>query len=65
MDEIVRSLRSMEVGKAAGYDKVSVEVLKSSDGVVASLLCLIFKMCWRYGRVPDDWCKAIIVPLYV
>ena len=41
-----------------------VEMLKNGDGVVASLLYLIFNMCWRYGRVPDDWCKAVIVPLY-
>ena len=64
MGEIVRALRSMRVVKAAGYDRVSAEMLKSGDGVVAKLLCLIFHICWRYGRVPGDWCKVVIVPLF-
>ena len=40
MDEIVRALRSMKIGKAVWvlYNIVSVKMLKSRDGVVASLL---------------------------
>ncbi|KAJ2945399.1 hypothetical protein O0L34_g204 [Tuta absoluta] len=64
MDEIVKALKSMKSGKAAGYDRVSVEMLKAGEGVVASQLYLLFNLCWRSGRVPSDWCKAIIVPLY-
>ena len=41
MNEIVRALRIMKIGKAEGYDGVSVKMLKSGDGVVASLLCLV------------------------
>ena len=47
MDDILRALRSMKIGKTAGYDRVSVKMLKSGDGVVArlaSLLCLIFNI---------------------
>ena len=58
MDEIVRVLRSMKIGKAAGYDRVSVQIWKSGDAVVLSLLCLIFYIRWRHGRVPYDWCKT-------
>ncbi|KAI5639977.1 reverse transcriptase (RNA-dependent DNA polymerase) domain-containing protein [Phthorimaea operculella] len=64
MDEIVKALKSMKYGKAAGYDRVSVEMLKAGEGVVASQLYLLFNLCWRSGRVPSDWCKAVIVPLY-
>ncbi|KAI5635653.1 reverse transcriptase (RNA-dependent DNA polymerase) domain-containing protein [Phthorimaea operculella] len=64
MDEIVKALKSMKSGKAAGYDRVSVEMLKAGEGVVASQLYLLFNLCWRSGRVPSDWCKAVIVPLY-
>ncbi|KAI5644408.1 reverse transcriptase (RNA-dependent DNA polymerase) domain-containing protein [Phthorimaea operculella] len=64
MDEIVKALKSMKYGKAAGYDRVSVEMPKAGEGVVASQLYLLFNLCWRSGRVPSDWCKAVIVPLY-
>ncbi|KAI5644400.1 reverse transcriptase (RNA-dependent DNA polymerase) domain-containing protein [Phthorimaea operculella] len=64
MDEIVKALKSMKSGKAAGYDRVSVEMLKAGEGVVASQLYLLFNLCWKSGRVPSDWCKAVIVPLY-
>lgn len=54
----------MKAGKAAGYDRVSIEMLRGGDGVEASLLYRLFNMCWTSGRVPVDWCKAVIVPLY-
>lgn len=63
-DDIVSALKSMKSGKAAGYDRITVEMLKSGEGVVASLLYCLFNMCWKQGKVPSDWCKAVIVPLY-
>ncbi|XP_063543201.1 uncharacterized protein LOC134751686 [Cydia strobilella] len=35
MDEIVKALKGMKSGKAAGYDRVSVEMLKAGQGIVA------------------------------
>ncbi|XP_061704212.1 uncharacterized protein LOC133515657 [Cydia pomonella] len=64
MDEIVKALKGMKSGKAAGYDKVSVEMLKAGQGIVATQMYRLFNMCFRTGQVPRDWCKAVIVPLY-
>ncbi|XP_047998354.1 uncharacterized protein LOC125235808 [Leguminivora glycinivorella] len=64
MDEIVKALKGMKSGKAAGYDKVSAEMLKAGQGIVASQLYRLFNLCFSTGRVPKDWCKAVIVPLY-
>lgn len=63
-EEIMKAMKSMKMGKAAGFDRVSAEMLRAGGGVVVSLLCLLFNVCWRDGRVPEDWCKAVIVPLY-
>ncbi|GBP80738.1 hypothetical protein EVAR_89315_1 [Eumeta japonica] len=37
----------MEVGKAAGYNRVSSEMLRGGAGIVASLLYQLFEKCWK------------------
>ncbi|CAG4976084.1 unnamed protein product [Parnassius apollo] len=64
VDEIMKAMKSMKAGKAAGYDRVSLEMLRAGKGVVAGLLYTLFNLCWELKRVPDDWCKAVIVPMY-
>lgn len=64
MDEVVKGINSMKVGKAAGFDRVSAEMIKFGGPAVAQALHKLFNLCWRDCLVPDDWCKAIIVPLH-
>ncbi|GBP56664.1 hypothetical protein EVAR_12343_1 [Eumeta japonica] len=47
------------------------QMLRGGGGVyplyattVVSLLYRLFNKCWKSRRVPNDWCKAVIVPLY-
>ncbi|GBP79312.1 General transcription factor II-I repeat domain-containing protein 2A [Eumeta japonica] len=46
------------------YDRVSSEMLRGGGGMMASLLYQLFNKCWKSHKVPNDWCKAVIVPLY-
>ncbi|GBP94938.1 hypothetical protein EVAR_69657_1 [Eumeta japonica] len=62
MDEIMKSLKRMKVGKAVRYDRVSSEMLR--DGGSGKLADQFLDKCWESHRVPNDWCKAVIVPLY-
>ncbi|GBP11106.1 hypothetical protein EVAR_79765_1 [Eumeta japonica] len=55
MDEIMKALKRMKVGKAAGCDKVSSEMLRGGGGIVASLLYQFFNKCRKSHRVPNDW----------
>ncbi|GBP87819.1 hypothetical protein EVAR_103716_1 [Eumeta japonica] len=64
VDEIMKALKRIKVGKAVGYNRVSSEIPRGDGGVVASLLYQLFKKCWKSHRVPKDWCKAVIVLLY-
>ncbi|GBP61990.1 Oxysterol-binding protein-related protein 9 [Eumeta japonica] len=64
MNEIMNGLKRIKVGKAAGYDRVSSEILKDGTAIVASLLYQPFNKCWKSHRVPNDWCKSVIVLLY-
>ncbi|GBP64514.1 Probable helicase MAGATAMA 3 [Eumeta japonica] len=38
------------------------QMLRDGGCIVASLLYQLFNKCWKSGRVPNVWCKAIIVP---
>ncbi|CAK1602027.1 unnamed protein product [Parnassius mnemosyne] len=51
MDEIVKALKSMRLGKAAGYDRITVEMLRAGQGLVASQLYRLFNLAapWRSG----------------
>ncbi|CAG5022251.1 unnamed protein product [Parnassius apollo] len=60
----MKAMKSMKVGKAAGYDRVSLEMLGAGEDVVAGLLYTLFNLCWELKRVPGGRCKAVIVPIY-
>ncbi|GBP86180.1 hypothetical protein EVAR_64078_1 [Eumeta japonica] len=53
MDEIMKALISIKVGKAAGYNRVSSEMLRGGGGIWASLLYQLFNKCWKSHRVPN------------
>ncbi|CAG5021593.1 unnamed protein product [Parnassius apollo] len=57
-------MKRMKAGKVAGYDRVSPEMLRAGEKVVAGLLYTLFNLCWELKRVPDDWCKAVLVSIY-
>ncbi|GBP29378.1 hypothetical protein EVAR_22750_1 [Eumeta japonica] len=50
MDEIMKALKHMKVGKAAGYDRVSSEMLRGGGGTVTGLLYQLFNKCWKSHR---------------
>lgn len=50
--EIVEMLKSMNSGKAEGFDKTNIEMLKAGQGVVVSQLP--FQHFWTSGQVPED-----------
>ena len=50
--------------KSPGIDGVSNDILKNSKLVIAPMLCHLFNKVLEVGVYPDDWCKAITVPVY-
>ncbi|GBP40629.1 hypothetical protein EVAR_32671_1 [Eumeta japonica] len=48
--EIMKTLGGIKVGKAAGCDRVSSEMLRSVGDIVASLLYQHFNKCWKSHR---------------
>ncbi|GBP15970.1 hypothetical protein EVAR_12550_1 [Eumeta japonica] len=50
MDEIMKAIKRMKVGKAAGYDRVSSDMLRGLGDIVASLLYQLFNKYWKSHR---------------
>ncbi len=61
--EIEKAIARLKCGKAAGIDGITAEMLKYGGDIVVEWMLLICKRAWKRGEVPDDWKKAIIVPL--
>jgi len=57
-------LKNMKKGKAPGDDEILTEVLKLGGDVIITQLADLFTQCLREGRVPDNWCNAVIILLH-
>ena len=64
LHEVEVAIDELNVQKSPGIDGVSNDILKNSKLVIAPMLCHLFNKVLEVGVYPDDWCKAIIVPVY-
>ena len=62
--EVYESVRKTKCGKAAGVDEMVVEYMKKGGREMIEWLGRLFNGCFKVGRVPEDWKRACIVPLY-
>ena len=62
-DEIVRALKEIKTGKAAGPDGIYPEILKliNTDNIV--ILVELFNNIYQAGELPKDWLKSIFIPI--
>ena len=63
-EEIRRGVGKLKKGKAEGVCGISGELLKAGGEVVIEWLFKIYNMVWRTGVAPEDWQRAIIVPIH-
>ena len=62
--EVTAALQKLNLGKAAGSDGISAELLRGGGSVVVDWLLELMEEVWRTGVVPQDWKDAELVPLY-
>ncbi len=61
--EVLEAMRKLKLGKAPGSDGITAEMLKYGE-VVVDWMMWICMLAWEQSKVPEDWRKAIIVPMY-
>lgn len=62
-EEIDKVIRKMKSGKASGWDKVEVEVLKRAWLLNSDIFVKLINGCWEHGTFPNEWKKAVVVTL--
>ena len=62
--EVRMAIKKLKNGKATGVDDIAGEMIKAGGEVMAEWLVRVLNICWKEGRVPEDWRKAVIVPIY-
>ncbi|CAB3992953.1 Hypothetical predicted protein [Paramuricea clavata] len=62
--EVASALRSLNVSKASGPDRITARLLIETSEQIAPSLTLLFNKSLEEGVFPDEWKLANIVPVY-
>ena len=60
-EEVVNAIAKSKSGKSPGIDCIPVELFKNTS--LISALHTLFNMCFKYGKIPSEWGKSIIIPI--
>ena len=61
---IIKLLKDLEPKKASGPNKITSRFWKECAAEIADALVLIFNASMKQGKIPEDWKKGIITPIY-
>jgi exonuclease III len=62
--EVEEALKRMKPGKAPGVDELPIELVKEAGVVGVQWLYRVMKVVWRERRVPKEWTKGVIIPIF-
>jgi len=62
--EVREALRRMKGGKAMGPDGIPIEVWKCLGVVAIVWLTKLFNLIFRSNKMPDEWRRSTLVPIY-
>ena len=62
--EVKEALKMMKVGKALGPDNIPIEVWRCLGHVAIVWLTKLFNSIFRSNKMPDEWRRSILVPIF-
>ena len=62
--EVKEALRRMKTRKAVGPDAIPIEVWKCLGEFGVKWLTKLFNKIWQSNKMPEEWRKSTLVPLY-
>lgn len=62
-EELIKQLKKMKIGKTP-EDKLENEVWKFIPKNIGEAVWKLMKKLWRKGRIPEEWKKEIICPIF-
>src|SRR5215469_11643863 len=63
-EEVEQAIRDLKKKKAPGADQITAEMLQASGEAGVSLMKILCERIWQGEQIPDDWGKAVIVPIH-
>ena len=61
--EIKNAIKDMKNGKVAGIDNMTVERMKADIDTTVNVVHNLLSLIWEEERIPEGWCKGLIVKL--
>jgi len=55
LKEVIRAVRRLRNGRAAGSDEIAPEILKYAEAPISQALHDLFSTVWSSGKVPAEW----------
>ena len=63
-DEVIKAIKSLKAGKAAGLDMILNDYIKVSMDIMVPVYIKLFNLVLDSGHIPDSWLQGVIVPIY-
>jgi len=63
-EEVVHQIKKLKTNKAPGFDNISAEMIKAGGDVSVHMLHSLSNRVFEDQCCPEDWGKAVIVPIY-
>ncbi|XP_065541881.1 uncharacterized protein LOC136017496 [Lathamus discolor] len=64
MGETLKAIQQVKTVKAAGVDGIPPEIWKHGGQALHAKFHELVVRCWEQGKLPSDFCDAIIITLY-